>query len=133
MSNISPFDFIFKMQKGEEFNEAEWGKDYQPFLISRILSTDVRLVPALNKLNVVSELPKPMHYEFCKSLVDLIKKPYIAYGKEGLSIKKRDNTVKESISIFFETGYNDQESYLEVLEDKDVEDIVKYVERNQLR
>ena len=74
-----------------------------------------------------------MHYEFCKSLVNLIKKPYIAYGKEGLSIKKRDNTVKESISIFFETGYNDQESYLEVLEDKDVEDIVKYVERNQLR
>ena len=133
MSNISPFDFIFKMQKGEEFNEAEWGKDYQPFLISRILSTDVRLVPALNKLNVVGDLPKSIHYEFCKSLVNLIKKPYLAYGKEGLSIKKRDNTVKESISIFFETGYNDQESYLEVLEDKDVEDIVKYVERNQLR
>ena len=133
MSNISPFDFISNMQKGVDYNQSEWEKDYQPFLISRILSTDTRLVPALNKLNVVGELPKNMHYEFCKSLVKMIKKPYIAYGKEGLSIKKRDNTVKESISIFFETGYNDQESYLEVLEDKDVEDIVKYVERNQLR
>lgn len=131
-NEYGPFYFVNLMKTGD-YDPSEHDKFYSPFIISRYLSADVRLIPFLNRINLYDPLDKKVHFNFCKTIVSYVGgNVYTAYTKEGLSLKSKDTKTKDSIVKFFEVGDNDFESIVENLSEKEIDEILKYMERNHL-
>lgn len=131
-SKFGPWDFIKLMQNGE-YNPAEHDKFYSPFLMSRIISTDDRFPKFLNMINLYGEIPKDVHFTFCKSLVGMVKgRLNSSYVAEGLSIKSKKNEDKNSIMAYFQCGENDYKAIVENMTDEEIQKVLEYMERNHL-
>lgn len=131
-SKFGPWDFIKLMQNGE-YNPEEHDKFYSPFLMSRIISTDERFPKFLNMINLYGEIPKDVHFSFCKSLMGMIKgRLNSSYVAEGLSIKSKKDEDKNILMTYFQCGENDYKSIVENLADSDIDKILEYAKRNHL-
>lgn len=131
VDRLNPWDFIRLMEKGE-YDPTEHDKYYHPYMLSRVLSTDTKLIPALNAINLYNTLPQNVHFQYCQSLVKMVGRVYSSYAKEGLNVNKKSNKVKDCIMTFFDFGENDYDNIIGQLTDEQVDEIVEYCERFKL-
>ena len=85
---ISPFDFANSIfQTKQNLIVDEWSeKQYNPFMVNRVLSMGLDTVLAANELNLRSEMPKKAQYEFLLEFV----RPRKRYNKWVKAEKNED-------------------------------------------
>ena len=128
-----PYQFYLMMMGKGEFIPEEHEKYYSPFLMSRYLSTDERMIKPLSFINIAKESLSPsIHFQFCSSLIRGMRNVNISYAKEGLSIAKKKDTDRDAVMLFFECGNNDCDTIMDNLTENEIQDIVKYIDKNKV-
>ena len=116
------FDYLnaFTFQKLDlDFNNDEINKKYQPFLINRFVSMAEIFIPLVNEINRYN-VPKSAHYRYYLQSLPK-RKQYFKYIKKA---KDLDLDQKKLIAEYFEVGLKDAERYINIMEEKEIQDIL---------
>lgn len=121
-SKMELFDYLKSLtEKNEDldFDNEEIRKGYQPFMISRFVSMVEIFTPIVNEINRY-DVPKNVHFKFYYSVLPK-RKQFFNYIK-----KKKDLTQNEKILIanYFEVGLKEAEKYIQILDDKQINEIL---------
>lgn len=117
------FDYLKALtDKNEDldFDNEEIRKDYQPYMINRFVSMAEVFTQVVNEINRY-DLPKSVHFRYLFSVLPK-RKQFFHYIK-----KKKDLTQTEKLVIanYFEVGLKEAERYIQLLDEKQVEEILE--------
>jgi len=120
---MKPFDYLNALtveNKDLDFDNDEIRKDYSPYMINRFVSMSEVFVPIVNEVNRY-DLPKSAHYRYFSSILPK-RKMYFKYIAKKKDLSLADKTV---IANYFEVGLKDAERYIQILDEKEVNDILE--------
>jgi len=117
------FDYLKALTENNEdldFDNEEVRKGYQPYMINRFISMCEVFVPVVDEINKY-DIPKNVHFKYFFSLMPK-RKQFFNYIK-----KKKDFSIQEKqiIANYFEVGIADAERYIQILEEKQIKEILE--------
>jgi hypothetical protein len=132
-TRFTSFDFVNAIVGKSEFEPANEDsfKDYQAFLINRIISMNTQYLMVVNEMNMFpcpDIVPKRQHFMYYDSFIPK-KNQFFEYIKKN----KTDEDTEEYIEKYFECGSRDRNFAMKMLSDDQKSSIVeKYSERKVL-
>ena len=124
---MTPFDFLKliynKNIKWENLNEDEQ-KDYNTFIINRALSLNSNYLDIVNKIQQYTPTPKESFKYHQSMSEDKFKYNKWIKGQKSKSFKPELLTL---VSNYFECSSKQAEDYLNVLEKKEVKQLLEHI------
>ena len=117
MEIFDVLDSFTKDKTENPFNNLEFDKMYNPYLINRWVSTTEVFLPLVNLINRYDNIPKENHYEYLKNTLPQ-RKFYFRFPKLKKDI---NNKTKNNIIKYFECGQEDFEVIINTLSDDIIE------------
>jgi hypothetical protein len=115
-------DEITQYKSDLDFSNEEIFKAYDIYMINRYLSHLDAFLPFIAELNTLN-IAKDIHYAFLKNLVPC-NRYNIRYNKKPAKDKERQE-VLTCIATFYECGMREAEMYLDLMDAKQVREIVE--------
>ena len=107
-------------KKPADFNNDEFSKTYNRYMTNRWISMVEHFLPIVNEINKF-DVPDSVHYNYYFSILPK-RKIYFNYIKKKKDINEDD---KKYIADYFECGKSEAERYINMLEDEELEEILK--------
>jgi hypothetical protein len=105
--------------KDLDFDNEEVRKDYNKYMINRYISMVDLYLPLVNEINKY-DVPKETHYRYYQTALPK-RKQYFKYLNKA---KDLSDTDKQLISKYFEVGTNDAETYINILTEDQIQEIL---------
>lgn len=129
----SLFDHLNNLTRNKifpDFSDEEISKSYDCYMINRFLSFFEIWLPIVQVLNQTKNLTKEAHYRF---LFNVLPKTYVSFN--NYIKKKKDTSEEQKILImrYFNFSKSDLNCALDVLTEKQIEDICDKFKSGKVR
>lgn len=116
MASSKNFFDAITYTKEDIFTPEEIEKDYNPFIINRMLSQYSELVLVANELNISGKLNKKLHFNFLMGIVPKKK-------RRVLYVEKKSNEDLSVVMAYYNVSEDKAEFYLRLLKPEQIDDI----------
>lgn len=113
-----------------DFNNEEILKSYDPFMINRFLSFFEIWLPIIQLVNQTKNLSKENHYRF---LFNILPKTSVNFNNYIKKKKDVSEEQKKLVMKYFNFGDGDLKDALDVLTDKQIENICNKFKSGKVR
>ena len=114
------FNNLTVEKKPADFDNDQFKKAYDQYLMNRIVSMTDLLIPVANGINQYNVLDS-VHYNYYLNAIPK-RKYYYNYIKKTKDLNKEQ---KKYIAHFFECGLKEAEQYINILDEKQIEEILQ--------
>ena len=115
------FNSISHNKEDNDFSDAEFEKDYSPFLVNKNLSYHVDSVLVANEMNTRKFIDNKNQFRFLYLIVPKLKRN-IVWAKAT-----KDKNL-EIVSKYYKISLEKAESYLKILDNNQIEDLKSRME-----